>query len=209
MGRKARILYVAQDAFGDPWDIREERPTRHGWPLLMGWPHGIPRGPGGAGGPRAILTAPAVAYLESRRLRPAGIDLPLGRTAVKRLRRVLGHCWQADTAAWYKARVADLATLTLPEFARRHGGTESAAEAWRLRLVGKLLREPGWWRKGEARELLLSGAPRAYIAERLGVSVGAVGRLRWRLRTESPGSASAEGPSAERPSAERPSAGTT
>ena len=60
MGRKAIILSVEQDWEGNDWDIRERRPTKHGWSVLLGWPSGYPRGRGGIGGPSAILTQPLV-----------------------------------------------------------------------------------------------------------------------------------------------------
>jgi hypothetical protein len=85
-------------------------------------------------------------------------------------------------AAWWESHTDDLAALTLEEFAAKHGTTTGAAEWWRLKVFGKRPRPAGWWREEAAANLLVSNLPRAYVAEKLGISVGAVGRLRWVLR---------------------------
>lgn len=182
MARHATIIGHVRDAWGDPWDVRESRPTKHGFALQIGWPAGC-RGKG-YGGPRAIPTPELVAYLERHR-RDAGVwDLPIGRTAVKRLRRLLGHNRYIDAAEWWEDRAADLATLTLEQFAAKHGRKVGAVERARLALYGKTNRDHGWYRQEPARSLLIGNTPRAEVADRLGISIGAVGRLRWVLRSE-------------------------
>lgn len=183
MARHARIIRVARDHFGDRWDIREERPTEHGWPLLFGWPSGFPRGRGGCGGPRLILSSPLVEYLESRRLK-RGVELPIGSQSVKKLWRMIGRDYYGEVAKWWEDRADDLAELTLDEFSAKHHTKNGAVEMWRLRMFGKRLRDAAWWRNEPAHRLLVGAYPRAFVAEKLDISIGAVGRLRWRLRNE-------------------------
>ncbi|MCE5268527.1 MAG: hypothetical protein LLG00_11645 [Planctomycetaceae bacterium] len=183
MARTATIIRKIADAFGDPWDAREDRPTQHGWPLWLGWPSGVPRGKGGVGGPRVIITDSLLHYLEEHRT-ARGVDLPVGSGAIKRLWRIIGRDYYGEVAEWWAARAEDLASLTLDAFARKHAVTESAAEMWRLRLFGKRLREAGWWHQEPAKSLLESNVARAFVADSLGISIGAVGRLRWCLRME-------------------------
>jgi hypothetical protein len=77
--------------------------------------------------------------------------------------------------------VTDLLDLTLEQFAARHGVKPTVMERARLALIGRVIRSAGWWRESGTAALLLSDAPRAAVAQELGISVGAVGRLRWVL----------------------------
>ena len=169
------------DVWGDAWYVEEARRTPHGLPVLLGRPR-----LSGGGRPRqgntSIPTAEHVGHLRAHRERPYDVDLPVSRGVVKRLRRLLGLSWRDDRAAWWEAHADELADLTLAKFARRHGVSEAAASLAHRRLFGRRLRPAGWWREGEAAYLLRSDLPRAYVAHRLGVSVGTVGRLRWVLR---------------------------
>lgn len=46
MSRRAQIIGETIDIFGVCWDVRERRPTKHGWDVFIGWPQGEPA-PGG------------------------------------------------------------------------------------------------------------------------------------------------------------------
>lgn len=170
-----------RDAWGDAWTVREARATAHGFDLLLGRPVASPRGQA-----CVIMTKPLQAYLEAQRDTPAAIALPLGNTAIKRLRALLGHHWRIDRAAWWHRRAADLADLTIEAFAARHGVSAGAVVNARHALFGPALRPAGWWRAPDVAALILADKPRAEIAESLGISVGAVGRLRWQLRRPPP-----------------------
>ncbi|MBU0602723.1 MAG: hypothetical protein KKD25_10035 [Gammaproteobacteria bacterium] len=122
MGRRAEIIGRAADWSGVEWDVRERRPSRHGFDVMIGWPHGEPRGQGGRG-VAVILTVELARYLIDTR--PREIDLPIGLTAAKRLRRVLGVSWSWDD--WWQARSGDLLSMTLEAFAARHGCSTGAA----------------------------------------------------------------------------------
>ncbi|MEI8371849.1 MAG: hypothetical protein WCJ35_03335 [Planctomycetota bacterium] len=182
MAKTARIIGKVADVFGDSWDLRERRPTAYGWSVCLGWPHGQPRGRGGTGGPSIIVTRELLGYLESVRETPGTYDLPIGRTAIKRLRRLLGMDWFAENEAWWQERIEELSTMTLQKFAEKYGLSEGAVDLWRLRFFGRQLRPEGWWLKEPARELLGGDYPRTYVAQCLDVSLGTVGRLRWVVR---------------------------
>lgn len=177
MAGRARDEGRVRDTWGDLWAVREARATQHGFDLLLGRPLAIPRGQA-----CVIMTEPLRDYLEAQRDTPGSIALPLGNTAIKRLRRLLGHHWQIDRAAWWHRRSADLADLTIEAFAARHSVSAGAIVNARHALLGPTLRPAGWWRAPDVAALILADRPRAEIAESLGISVGAVGRLRWHLQ---------------------------
>lgn len=130
MAREARIIGTATDYSGQPWDVRERRPTRHGFEVLIGWPQGEARGQGGRG-VAVIPTVELARYLAETRQRD--IELPVGLTAVKRLRRELGVRWSWDD--WWAARADDLCSMTLEAFCARHGCSIGAASQRRSLLV--------------------------------------------------------------------------
>lgn len=169
---------TATDIWGDTWAVEEARPTTHGWAVLLGRPacrrmrHGL-----------TVIMADSLAnYLERHRHEPAVLaaSLPIGATAIKRLRRLLGHHWRDDRSAWWEERAADLADLTVAEFAARYGVSAGAASTWRIRLFGRRLRPAGWWREPEV-AAVLRDQPTAAASARLGLSPGAVRRLRAEL----------------------------
>ncbi|WP_155804529.1 helix-turn-helix domain-containing protein [Magnetospirillum fulvum] len=183
MARVATIIGETADVWGDIWDVREHRPTDHGFDLSLGWPQGMPRGRGGAGSPRAIVTPDVAAYLESLRHTPAQIRLPCGRGAIMRMRRLLGHDWRADQWLWWSDRIEDLATMTTDEFAREHSVSVGAISTNRQALLGRRCREAGWWRDESVTAILMSDAPISSIADDLGIAAGSVRRLRHVART--------------------------
>jgi hypothetical protein len=126
---KAIIIDTVVDLYGVSFDVRERRPTKHGFDLLFGWPSGK-RGMG-HGAPRVILTSGLADYLESIRLTPGSSDLPISRSAIKRLRFILRHCWKEDLAAWWKKNLQE------------SGKGASAFYMWRKRLGMDDTQRPG------------------------------------------------------------------
>ena len=129
MARKARIIGLAVDVHGQAWDVREYRPTAHGFNIVVGWPHGATRGRGG----RGVAVAPTQAlaeYLALTRLRD--IELPIGGTTIRRLRRELGIHWDWDV--WWRSRRDDLLNLTLEQCCTRYGCSIGAASQRRTAL---------------------------------------------------------------------------
>lgn len=171
-------MTLIADAWGDNWRVEETRPTRHGFDVFLGRPaDGNIRG-----GRRVIVTPDLASHFEARRLNPSTLTLPIGLSTIKRIRALLGHNRYIDHAAWWDERVTDLADLTIEQFCARHGVTVGAAVNARHALLGPTLRPAGWWRAPDIRAIILSAAPRAEVAERLGISVGSIGRLRYWLR---------------------------
>lgn len=132
MARSAQIVGQATDWSGARWDVREHRPTPHGWDILIGWPQGEPRGRGGRG-VAVILTVELAQYLATVRSRD--VDLPIGGTTVKRLRSLLGLRWSWD--AWWAARADDLQSMTLETFCALHGCSQGAASQRRAQMRAK------------------------------------------------------------------------
>jgi len=181
MARQAKVIDQVTDFFGDRWDVREKKETPHGWLLLFGWPHGVPRGKGGSGGPRAIVTADLAGYLDLHRARPIDIDLPCGRTTIKRLRHLLGHDWREDNQDWWLDRLDDLASLTTDDFATKHLRSTGAVSTNRALLVGGRQRPAGWWAEPEAARVLLRSSLEI-AAETLGIAPVTVRKYRAALR---------------------------
>lgn len=176
---------VILDEWGDEWSVDEERLTTHGWPLMLGRPL-LPGGRRPRQGKTTILTPELAAHLRAAAdaQRPYDVDLPIHRSVVQRLRKLLGLDWYDMRRVWWEDRAEDLADLTLAEFGRRHDVTQSAASLVHKAVFGPRQRPAGWWREADAALHLRSDLPRAYVAHRLGISVGAVGRLRWILRND-------------------------
>lgn len=189
---------IVIDATGAEWDVRSEQPTSLGFSVFRGRPSCEPNNDR-RGGPAIIVTAEVLAYLESRRLSPTAetaAQLGIGRTALRRLRSEAGHNRYADISAWWSARLDDLKSLTLEEFSAKHGTTTGATEYWRLALVGKVIREEGWYRDEAVLEVLEGPLPASHVATFLGVAPGSVGRLRSELAAD--GLIEREGTTAER-----------
>ncbi|TWD58116.1 hypothetical protein FB480_101871 [Agrobacterium vitis] len=184
MARKATIIGSIKDAWGDEWDVREYRPTAHGFDIALGWPADMPRGKAGSGGIRVILTPALKGHLDTYRQNPGKLQLPIGRTSIKRLRTLLGHHWQIDRAGWWDERVDDLSDLTLDQFAKKHGVSTAATSIARSAIFGRAIRPSGWWHQADVAEILQSQLPRVEVADRLGLSVGSIGRLRWLIKQQ-------------------------
>jgi DNA-binding XRE family transcriptional regulator len=188
MARKAQIIDVIADAFGDRYDVRNRKVSDAGVTIVTGWPHGTPRGRNGcAGGPRIILTPELCQWLElvneehvARRTTLATMakDLGISKQPLLRLRSLLGLSWLESRHCWWAERAGDLATLAGPEFAARHGVSAAAATIMRQKVLGITRQRPdGWWREPWAVKLLLSDLPTAVVADNLGLAAVTVRKL--------------------------------
>lgn len=116
------------DLWGEAWLVAEYRETAHDFPIALGWPL-LTDGPGN---PRVIMTAELAEYLTAtERLRD--VDLPVGRTTIKRLRSELELSFDWDR--WWSARSDDLHSMTLEAFCARHRCSMGAASQ-RRRTMG-------------------------------------------------------------------------
>ena len=182
--RRAKIVGEATDVWGDVWDVRETRSTGYGFDVMLGWPESAARGPGGVGGPRVIVTPDLASWLNAMRGSTTPLVLPIGATAIKRVRRLLGYHRHIDRADWWELRADDLAQLTLAAFAKKHRVSMGAASIAHTAYYGPLLRSAGWWRSEDIAAMLLSDRPASMIAEDLMMSASGVRRLRQMLRAE-------------------------
>jgi hypothetical protein len=171
-----------KDAFGHWFDVSSFRGTRHGFDVVLGWPSGKKRGPGGAGRPGVIFTKPLVLYLEQFRTNMKGIDLPISSVTIVRLRQRLGHHAWREMQRWWEDRNTDLKALSYTEFAMRHGRTPSAAARQGARLNGTRHRQKLWWTAPEVVSALSSEQPDSEVAADLGISPNSLRRLRSKCR---------------------------
>ena len=140
MAERAIIIGQAKDLAGCWWDIRERRPTSHGFDLFFGWPESVDGAPSrgkGFGGPRLVPTRALYRYWRSCRMRRDGsiYDLPIGRSTAKRVRGLMRYDDYEDYHRWWAARAGDLRTLTLEAFAARHGVFISQVSVARQNLI--------------------------------------------------------------------------
>lgn len=178
---------------GAAWSVRETRASGHGWTIYLGRPYPPVRRQGGHGGTRVILTAELRDYLRAHL--PKDYALPIGRTAIKRLRRALGLHAPAERYAWWLDRIDDLGALTAAEFVAKHPAPartgrermvilrESTVSMMRQQLLGRALRPVGWWRAPDIAAVLTSQQPAREIAGQLDIATSSVRRLRALLTT--------------------------
>jgi len=171
-----------RDAFGDRWDISEFRGTKHGFDIVLGWPSGKRRGMGGCGRPGVVLTKPLVEHLERFRMNPGKADLPLGWSAIRRIREKLDHHIRKDIRRWWESRAKDLAALSGFKFAAKHGKSPQAAHRTVRILLGNRHRQKLWWTAPEVLTVLASKKPDSEVAAVLGISPNSLRRLRSACR---------------------------
>jgi hypothetical protein len=177
--RNPKIIGEVRDVEGSLWDVRQIRETKHGFDLLFGSPDshlGSYRG----GLPRLIATQPLYDFWEANRAKHTGIifDLPAGRTTLKRLRRRLGFNFLDDLSDFWMERLDDLEKLTAREFSERHQVDIDVVFDTRLRLLGSMARDPGWWRKPRFLKILRSNITLREMGEKMGISISQAFRLR-------------------------------
>lgn len=172
-----RPLFTTTDHYGDEWSVYIERPTEHGWPLLLGRPASASRS-----GDQVILTTDLVEYLMGLQYERGTIRLPIGGTALKRLRRALGLNIYDDMRQWWEDHADELAGMTETTFAAKHGYCLSRVSQANKALFGRRLRDAGWWREEPVTSMLMGETPAAIVADELEISVGATRRLRCVLR---------------------------
>jgi hypothetical protein len=110
---------TALDIHGAEWEVREAKPTAHGFAVLLGVPAGT-KGKRGAG---VILTPELRDFLAIPRLDAP--DLPMREPTVRKLRKLAGIPPPAET--WWSEREADLRAMTPSDFSRAHGCSINAA----------------------------------------------------------------------------------
>lgn len=165
------------------WDVRKARATKHGFSLYFGRPteedtsryvtH-----------PRLIVTKELEDYWQAIRATGHGslYDLPASTNVLQRARRKLGFHYYRDVNAFWTAQREDLESLSPRELVAKYGVSSAKAQAWRLKVVGRLIRPNGWWRAPEICEILLSDEPIRQVGEKLGVTKHYACQLRCRAK---------------------------
>jgi len=184
-GPKYPVCGQVRDADNALWDVRDVRPTKHGFDIYYGSPdrahdthHGGPL--------RLIVTKALRDFWWDNRLESHGFlfDLPAGRTTLKRARNRLKFNHRDDVREFWTERIDDLATLPIGEFAAKHGVDKILAFDWRFRLVGQRARPLGWWRTPETLKILLSSMSLSQVGRELGIGISHAFRLRRRAKEE-------------------------
>lgn len=180
---RQRIGRYVMDAWNDPWRVDEGRPTKHGFALFLG----RPREATGPMGMQVVITPDLAVYFERHRRNPGAMDLPIGKTAITRIRAALGHHRYQDLEMWWLSRLVDLQELTTADFCVRHRVSAGAVSQARQAYLGeRRVRDANWWRTGEMRELLLSKMPAAWIAQKTSLAAVTVRKYRVALQSEKP-----------------------
>jgi hypothetical protein len=159
------------DLDGTLWEVREIRPTKHGFDLYCGNPVSY-RGTPIRGKSRLIPSIELMEFWSDNGTRRDGVlfDLPANRNTLKSMRATLGFNLHEATHAFWEDRLSDLRLLSADEFAEKHGVSRSAALARRLSIFGRTMRPVGWWRKPKVIAILLSGQFLRIIGRQLGIS---------------------------------------
>lgn len=123
--RESQSIGTVTDIYGSTWRVREYRSTSHGFDVVIGWPD--EPGPQGA---TVAMTQPLAEYLAAHD-RPRDMYLPISRSTMLRLRKALQLTYNPDK--WWADRHEDLHSMTLAEFAARHGCSEASASVRRQR----------------------------------------------------------------------------
>ncbi|WP_372374201.1 hypothetical protein ACDI10_09795 [Vreelandella venusta] len=130
LSREEKAVGTAKDVFGADWLVRERRDSGHDWSIEIGWPADND----GPQGVQIICTQPLANYLRKTRLKD--VDLPIGKTAIKRLRKNLELYWSWDE--WWAKREGDLRSMTLEAFAAKHSCSIGAASQRRTLIASDI-----------------------------------------------------------------------
>lgn len=161
-----------QDVEGVLWQVREARPTAHGFDLLLGYPINPGAGKKVWMNLNRIVPTRALAdyFHEHRADTYANFNLPATQSSLVAVRRKLGYNFDKDRQAIWRERLPDLKSLTPDEFAKRYQVSREQAVWWRRTLVGSNERAHHWWREPAVLELLHSRMSLSKLAEALGIS---------------------------------------
>jgi hypothetical protein len=179
-------VVTVKDALGTEWHVKEARPTKYGFDLLFGRKKDASSYEA-AGFCRLIYTNELKAFWERYALRLDGtlLDLPAGRTTLKRARVALGFNWDRDSKTFWRKHKSDLLGLKPREFEEKYKEQELTGHRmkdWRFRIFGKKARPLGWWRRPRVLKLLLSEKTLEQVGGKLEISISQASRLRRRAK---------------------------
>jgi hypothetical protein len=179
---KFPVLYQVRDVDNDLWDVRDVRPTKHGFDLLYG--SRVYRLTSHRNGPGLIVTKQLFDYWEANKTKRDGVlfDLPGGRTTLKRARSRCGFNHNRDLKNYWTEHIPELQTLSAREFAARHNLDVQLVFDSRFRVLGKVARDLNWWRTPETLAVLRSDITVTEMGKKLGIGRTHARRLRVRAR---------------------------
>ena len=179
---KYPVLYQVRDVDNDLWDVRDVRPTKHGFDLLYG--SRVYRLTNHRNGPGLIVTKQLFDYWQANKTKREGVlfDLPAGRTTLKRARSRYGFNYNLDLKDFWTEHIPELQTLSAREFAARHNLDVDVVFDSRFRVLGKRARELNWWRTPQTLDILRSDITVTEMGRKLGIGRTHARRLRDRAR---------------------------
>jgi hypothetical protein len=179
---KYPVLFQVRDVDNDLCDVRDVRPTKHGFDLLYG--SRVYRLTNHRNNPGLIVTKQLFDYWEANKTRRDGVlfDLPAGRTTLKRARSRCGFNHNRDLKDYWTEHIPELQTLSAREFAARHNLNVQLVRGSRFRVLGRRARDLNWWRTPETLAILRSAITLREIGEKLGIGTTHAQRLRERAR---------------------------
>jgi hypothetical protein len=180
--REKKTICQIRDVHGVNWDVRQIRPTKHGFYLFFGSPAGRPWRSNAC----IIPTKELRNFWDSNRTRHDGFlyDLPIGRSTVKRVRRRLQFNFREDWMKFWQDRMDDLKTMSVREFGAKHDVDHNVVNEMRFKILGRRARQIGWWREPWIIDVLLAEGTLGAAGEKLGIGTSQVFRLREEARKE-------------------------
>jgi hypothetical protein len=179
---KYPVLCEVRDVENDLWDVRDIRPSKHGFDVLYG--SRVSRLTNLRNGPGLIVTKQLFDDWEANKTKHDGvlIDLPAGRTTLKRARAHLGFHYDHDVKNYWTEHLHDLQKLPVREIAARHNVDICVAKKRRRDFLGVRARQLNWWRRPETLAVLRSRITLREMGEKLGIGTTHASRLRSRAR---------------------------
>ena len=181
--RRPRKWLTAEDAWGGIWDVgRSDAGDGIDW--LRGWPAEWSKRRGAT----IIITPDVKTWVEAHPRNAVSRDtlaqVPIGKTAMQRLRRELGIDRSGAAEAWWTERMDDLLTSSNVDFAVKYSVCDNSVSVWRKRLNLPPLEHPdAWYLQPDALALITSEtAPLLAVARSFNRSVKTIWQLRHILR---------------------------
>ena len=170
------------DVVGSVWNIRQSRPSKHGFPLLFGYPAFTPsyrRKP--AGKYHLIATPALLKYWQNCPQKNEDIfDLPAGASTLARLRQSLRRKFVSLQLAPQRQQGAQTSMRAIRDFAARFDVSLEEAQDWHFFLLDPLTRPVAWWKEPAALAVFRSPLTLREMAETLRISEAQAGRLKLR-----------------------------
>jgi hypothetical protein len=180
--RERATICQVRDVHGENWNVRQIRPTKHGFFLFFGSPAGRTWSSSAC----LVATKELRNFWDANRTRHDGFmyDLPAGRTTIKRVRHALQFNFRHDWMKFWGDRMDDLKNMKARDFAVKHKIDPLVVFDMRNKILGRRARQIGWWREPRVLDILLAETTHRAAAAKLGIGTSQVFRLREQARKE-------------------------